>query len=85
MTRGEPLVRRTPIDRSLGGKDGIDFLRRRECDRRDCRALAVARRRGDIGQFEELAPGMRPAGRFGDRARLAIRRGEQDTVCPIKF
>ena len=55
-------LRRQAVDLALDGEQRIDALDRLDRDRR----LVDAR------QIEELAPRMRPAGRFDDRPRLAV-------------
>ena len=62
---------------ALDVEQGVDPLDRLERDRRDDRqraALRLAASAGlDIGELEELAPGMGPARRFEDR-RPAVAR-----------
>src|SRR3546814_14590958 len=59
-------------DLALEGEDGVDAPDRLEGDRRDDERLAAARLRSDIGEDEELAPRMRPAGCFDDWRRWSI-------------
>jgi len=69
---GEPFERRPAVDLTFDVEDRIDALHRLERHRRDDGERA-ARLGGDVGEHEELAPCMRPAGCLGDRTSLAIR------------
>ncbi len=72
---GEPAIGRQPVDGALDLEQGVDPPDGFEGDGRDGRsgaALGLAAGIGlDIGEHEELAPGMGPARRLGDRARLS--------------
>ena len=59
------------VDLALDIEDRVDALDRFERQRRDDRQLA-ARLGGDIGEHEELAPAMRPAGGLDDRSRTTV-------------
>lgn len=64
------------IDRPLDGEDGVDALHGFQGEGRDHLrglALSLAPRGGlDVGQLEELAPTMRPAGGFQDLGGLTL-------------
>ena len=67
----EALVGGEAVDLALDVEDRVDALDRLEGERRDDGELA-ARLGGDVGEHEELAPRMRPAGRLGDRPAAAV-------------
>jgi len=76
---GEALIGGKTIDVMFDGEERIDARHRFQRQRRHGRQLA-ARLGGDIGEHEELASGMRPAGRLDDRHRSAA--GFVETVEP---
>ena len=83
LTRGETLGRGFAVDGTFCVKDRINGPDRLGRDRRDHRcSLAPLQLGRDVGQLEELAPGMRPAQRAGERRRRAV-RSEQGVVAGI--
>ena len=71
----EPLRGRQTIDLALDGEDRVDTFDRFDSQRRDRRQLAAGLG-GDVGQDEELAPGVRPARRLDQGSRPAVSRVE---------
>ena len=69
---GEPFERRLAVDLSFDVEDRIDALHRLERHRRDDGKLAACLG-GDVGEHEERASCMRPAGGLSDRPSLAAR------------
>jgi hypothetical protein len=60
------------VDGALDVEQRVDALDRLKCDRRDPRRVAATSRiGGDVGQLEELPPGVIPAERRRDRPRMA--------------
>lgn len=78
---GQAFLRPAAVDGALDGQHGVDVLHRLQGQRRDVRgplALGPAPGRGgDVGQFEELAPRVRPAEGFGDGAGTSVGRIER--------
>jgi|GEM_PF-1374981 len=72
LAEGAALFGGLAVDLALQGENGVDAFDCVHGDRRNRDRLVVAGR--DIGEDEEFASGMSPAGRFGDRRRLAPRR-----------
>ena len=74
---GETVTGFGAVDGALEIEDGVDAPHRLQRDRRDrgC-VLAATGVRGDVGELEELAAGMRPAQRLGDRRGPAVGRIE---------
>ena len=70
LAHGEPLGGRAAVDVALDGKDAVDALHSLERQRRDDDTLAgfSLQLGGDIGEFKEVAPRVRPARRMGDGA-----------------
>jgi hypothetical protein len=62
LADGAPLFGRRAVDLALGRKDLVDAAHRLDGER--CLS--------QIGQFEEFAPAMSPAGCLGDRPRTAF-------------
>src|SRR5947208_1585678 len=70
----QPLIGGKAVDATLDIEQHVDAPDCLQCDRRDraC-VLAASRIGGDIGQFKELPPGVRPAKRRRDWPRRAGR------------
>jgi len=66
LPHGEALIGGQAVDGALGGEDRIN----------PPHSLRGERRTGDLGQLEQLAPAMCPAGGLGVRAGLSPRRIE---------
>jgi hypothetical protein len=62
LSRRQAIRGQQTVDPTLDGKDRVDVLNRR----------GRQRRFAQIGQLEEVAPAMAPAGRLGDRAGFAF-------------
>ena len=74
LTHGQAGIGVEAVDCPLGVEDGIDAGDGLAGERRDRRRLAAAPGGGsDVGKLEELAPGVRPAQRLGDRSGRAVR------------
>jgi hypothetical protein len=57
--RSQTFRGRGAVDRALQREDGVELLNCLERDRRDRCRLAIARRCGDVGEFEQFASRMR--------------------------
>jgi hypothetical protein len=75
---GETCVGVVAVDRALGVEDGVDAGDGLAGERRDRRRLGTAAGGGgDVGELEELAPGMRPAECLRHRDWSPVRRVER--------
>src|SRR6266851_6435608 len=92
----QTLIGGKAVDAALDVEQHVNTPDRLQCDRRDRRrVLAAPRIGGDVGQLEELPPGMGPAQRGRDRSRsargivkrviTAIGIGLQDTGVALKM
>jgi hypothetical protein len=94
MANGQPFLGRLAVDLALDIEDCVDALHRFQRQRRDNGKFA-ARLGGDVGEHEELAPGMRPAGRLDEGRRSTasfvepvepgIRIGLENTCIPLQM
>jgi hypothetical protein len=75
LANGESFLGGRAVDHALGIEDRIDPSYRLDRQRGDHRQFAAGLQ-ADVGEDEELAPGMGPAGRLEHRTWLAIRLEE---------